>query len=57
MVEHYTAPARSIDAVQWQSPGQAVAIAEWCGGHYDRHTSGEIGPAGEDWGELEIPAR
>jgi hypothetical protein len=43
-----------VDAIQWTSPEQGHELAEWSGGRYDPHTSGGIGPAGEDWGRLTV---
>ncbi len=43
-----------VDAIQWTSPEQGQELAEWSGGRYEPHTSGGIGPDGEDWGALTV---
>lgn len=52
-----------VQAVQWTEESQAIEICSWiesgwdepCGGPtYDPDLSGASGPAGEDWGCLEL---
>lgn len=56
MSELATVMQRSVqvDAIQWSHPEQGYDLAEWIGGRFDPHTSGGIGPDGEDWGELTV---